>query len=99
MTTPLVSDWPKCPACGSERWHHFGDFEYKPTGRVVAVAVLRVVAVAVLDEASDKPLMHLAWHVEQGIERQRLIRRECRDCDHQWHEDTGKKNAIRAEQP
>lgn len=94
-----VSDWPKCPACGSERWHHLGDFEYKPTGRTVDVAVLDALPIATLHEPDAKPTVTLPWHIEPGVERLRLVPRECRDCAHTWREDTSKTDAIRAEQP
>lgn len=95
-----VSDWPKCPSCGSERWHHLGAFEYKPTGRLVDMAVLDALPVASLRDA-DEPaaLTRLPWHLERGVERTRLVPRECRDCGHEWREDTGKKDAIRTEHP
>ncbi|GHH57874.1 hypothetical protein GCM10017774_78310 [Lentzea cavernae] len=105
MTTPNVSqlgdlepviDWPRCPACGSERWHHLGDFEHQPTGRTVDVAVLHEIPTATLMEPGNpKPVTHLPWHIEPGIERARLLPRECRECNHQWRQDTGTRDAVR----
>jgi hypothetical protein len=62
-----VTDWPKCPACGSERWHHFGAFESVPTGRLVDMAVLDALPVArVFEDVGRDTSIALPWHETTG---------------------------------